>query len=185
MNSQNSSPDKFRPGVERFLESMVSLFKTPYNLKGDRVANSLNNYKEVLDRYEDAVLVELWQRARIRFSGTWPSLKDLCDVAGEICGEKFKPEKNTFLTEREIMTSPQGQYCLAKGFGQSFLIDCQRNNRLLDQRGAEKLVREELIALADNATTDFGSFAQFMKNIRQAMDAHEARLQSRYGAVRC
>lgn len=138
----NSSPDKFRPAVEDFLESMTSVFKTPYNLKGDRVGISLKNYGEVLEKYSDPALAELWQRARIKFSGPWPSIKDLADTAGEIYGERVVKETNNISIEIAL-ASPEGQYALKNGAGGSFLNSVKQLGWIPNQELTERIVRQK------------------------------------------
>lgn len=141
MKSENSSPDKFRPAVADFMESMTAVFKTPYNLKGDRIAISLRNYGEVLEKYDDPTLADLWLRARTKFSGQWPSIKELAETAGEICGEVAVKE-NKYVHLNAAFRTPQGKHALENGTGIRFKHACQKLGWVIGMELTERLVRQ-------------------------------------------
>lgn len=163
-----------------FLMRMCSMWRRPWGMGDKQEEIALAEYERNLSSLKYIDLDATWDNLFDQYTGKeWPKWPD---IKKAYVGKPVKQEQGPIISEKDVMNSPGGQYCLREGFAHDFLLTAEREREIPTLDEAEKLVirwrkaRAELNEILEGGGFIVGTVAKFVESAKE----HEKRLQAKY-----
>lgn len=175
-----------------YIDPMMAMFNKPYNKTDEQLKYVLNTFRDELAGHTDEAIKRAWEHtSKTHNRQTWPTLPEICTalriVTDKIAAENHRPQSKRELTEAEIFASEGGKMALRDGFSRSYLVECQRQNKIIDPDETQKYImrwyraRQEINIQEELAAIKDAGLRGTVRSCYNTMQQVERDLQEKWG----